>query len=84
MKTVAVKYCGGCNPRLDRVTFVNRLFSEFEALVPGVAETEPWLALVVNGCRRACAEHRHIQGRKVIVCDDADYESLHAYISDLL
>lgn len=56
-KTVAVRYCGGCNPRFDRVAFVERLKAmlpelRFETARPGAAYDA---AIVVCGCKARCA-----------------------------
>lgn len=54
---IGVRYCGGCNPRFDRVVFVKRL----ETLLPDIrfetarAGTDYAAALVVCGCRTKCA-----------------------------
>ena len=54
---IGIRYCGGCNPRYDRVAFVRRL----EALLPECrfepmeAGKEYAAVLVVCGCRNQCA-----------------------------
>ena len=55
---IGVKYCGGCNPRYDRVALVHRLMEErpedrFEAAVPGEVYDQ---LLVVCGCLSQCAD----------------------------
>ena len=66
----AVKYCGGCNPRYDRVALVERIVREC-CLTPvglGVADTD--VAFVVNGCSRACASQTEIrEARSKFVID---------------
>ena len=87
MRTVALKYCGGCNSRFERVGFANRLFHEFPTLAPVGSNIEgAWLALVICGCSRGCAEHSHMhaQNGKVIVCDEAEYDRVLEYIRGLL
>lgn len=56
---IRVRYCGGCNPEIDRGSVVNRLKEIMEAdgiqavfVKDGQAE---WM-LLVNGCPRACLE----------------------------
>lgn len=63
--TVAVRYCGGCNPRYDRVAFVKELAEAcpFAAFVPAGAEPDADLALVVCGCSARCAEASDLTGR---------------------
>lgn len=55
---VAVAYCGGCNPRYDRVGLVRRLADRFAqtAVFTPLEETERRDAVaVVCGCPSACA-----------------------------
>lgn len=57
-RQVGVRYCGGCNPRYDRVALVGRLKGFFpdEEFVPARAG-EPYPAvLVVCGCPSRCAD----------------------------
>jgi len=87
MKTIALKYCGGCNPFFDREAFVDRLLKEFPALAPVPLDTnEPWFVLVVCGCRRACAEYKQLCGRegKMVICDDSEYKKLCEFIRGAL
>ena len=56
-RQVAIRYCGGCNSRYDRVALVKRLSSffpevEFVNALPGVPYPA---ALVVCGCPSRCA-----------------------------
>jgi hypothetical protein len=59
MKRIGVKYCGGCNPRIDRSKFVDELKKKFAgdlALAIGCS-TEKWeLGILVCGCSAACAD----------------------------
>ncbi len=59
MLTVEVKYCGGCNPEIDRVGLVEQLQKELDK--EGVKtnfvhqdDKDPDLVLLINGCRHAC------------------------------
>ncbi len=54
---IGVKYCGGCNPRYDRVAYVQTLASRwpdavFEPAQPGQVYHR---VLVVCGCPAQCA-----------------------------
>ena len=55
---IGIRYCGGCNPRYDRVSVVKRLTGllpevEFTIAKPG----EPYAAaVVVSGCTARCAK----------------------------
>ena len=56
---LGIKYCGGCNPRIDRKLLTKRLR---EKLNPDTCAFEYFdfhdceAVLVVNGCSLACAE----------------------------
>lgn len=63
---IAVKYCGGCNPRYDRPGFRTRLEARLAGraeFVNASAEGPFDLVLVVCGCTAACADHRTLEGR---------------------
>ena len=86
-KKIAVKYCGGCNPRYDRAALVSRLAGDFPELIP-TSSREPGctLALVVNGCSCRCAAHDDIQAvkDKIVVCAQEDYDELRQAVSRLV
>jgi hypothetical protein len=73
MKRIGVKYCGGCNPVIDR----SRLIDEIEKLLPqGFSLTadgnpSPWdIGIMVCGCSVACTdkpEIRNMATRWIIV-----------------
>lgn len=54
---VGVRYCGGCNPRYDRVALVKRLEGFFPGaeFVPAQDGTSYPAALVIYGCPARCA-----------------------------
>lgn len=54
---IGVRYCGGCNPRFDRVALVKRLEGMFPELefVPAEAGKPYPAVLVVCGCPARCA-----------------------------
>jgi len=86
MKTVVIKYCGGCNPRFDRAGFVNKLVEKFPELVIVPSDTvEPWLVLVVCGCLSCCAEHEGMMGTngKIAVCGDGEFDGVCEYVRGL-
>ncbi|MDR1742080.1 MAG: hypothetical protein LBR38_09625 [Synergistaceae bacterium] len=70
--TVAVKYCGGCNPTYDRVELVSRLRDEFPLynFVSEAREDEPAnapsadYALAVCGCVCRCADYEWLDGKR--------------------
>ena len=64
---IGVKYCGGCNPRYDRVALVERIRRErqedtFEGAIPGVCYDQ---LLVVCGCSAQCADRTGLEGREI-------------------
>lgn len=76
--TLAVKYCGGCNPRYDRVSQVRALQRRFpELTVTGRGAAEPDFVLVVCGCPSQCAAHADLTARyiKAVVCTAQDFEA---------
>lgn len=74
---MAVKYCGGCNPRYDRVSQVRALQRRFPGLtVTGPGAEKPDFVLVVCGCPSQCAAHADLTARyiKAVVCTAQDFE----------
>ena len=55
--TVGVRYCGGCNPRYDRVAAVRELERRFSwvRFVPAGAEETRQALVVLCGCTARCA-----------------------------
>lgn len=66
----AVKYCGGCNPRYDRVALVRRLEKDigtpFVTAEPGTLYDELY---VICGCSARCADIERFQADRIIVFD---------------
>ena len=80
---ITLKYCGGCNPQYDRVGMTKKLKEEFpEAcfIKPGDGESD--FAVVICGCRVACADHAALSGKfgKIIVTKESDYQKLRLLI----
>lgn len=73
---LAVKFCGGCNPVLDRSLLVQKI-REGLAEVSWVSwEENSDLVIIVNGCLTACAERDEIEKRSsAIMCIDGDHIS---------
>jgi hypothetical protein len=63
--TIRVRYCGGCNPEIDRGSLVSRLKAIVQAggidVDFGKDGEADWL-LLVNGCQRACLEEELEKG----------------------
>lgn len=67
--TVGVRYCGGCNPRFDRVAGVEALARAcpsvgFRAAEPG---REYGVLLVVGGCTACCVDLTGLSGREQVM-----------------
>lgn len=62
--TVGVKYCGGCNPRYERVEFVRTLAEDVPAaqFVPARPGEPCDRLLVVCGCHARCADYTGVEG----------------------
>ncbi len=65
MNLTGLKYCGGCNPVIDRAALVR----EIEKLLPAgwklvtERQADPWeMALLVCGCPVACANRPEVKG----------------------
>lgn len=58
MKLIGIKYCGGCNPAIDRA----KLVQEIKKLLPpeyifSTQHSFPWdIGIMVCGCLTACAD----------------------------
>lgn len=63
--TVGVRYCGGCNPRFDRVAGVEALGRACPRAVFRTAEPDTLydVLLVVGGCAACCADQTGLTGR---------------------
>lgn len=55
---IGIKYCGGCNPRYDRVAYVRTLAGRYPDAVfsPAEPEQDYDVVLVVCGCSAQCAD----------------------------
>lgn len=66
---IAMKFCGGCNPEIDRGALALGVREELAGRVlwvPGDEEAE--LLLIINGCRTACADQAETRaGRPAVV-----------------
>ena len=66
----AVKYCGGCNPRYDRVALVRQVEKEIDApLVPAETGTVYDELYVICGCSARCAEIDQLDANCIMVFD---------------
>ena len=60
---IGIKYCGGCNPRYDRISEVNKLKAEFSEMDFVTAADHPDcdVVIVVCGCSAACADRENLR-----------------------
>jgi hypothetical protein len=59
---LAVKFCGGCNPIIERVFLAQTIREGCTGMVHWVSgEEEPDLVLIINGCLTACADRAEIR-----------------------
>jgi hypothetical protein len=72
VKLIGIKYCGGCNPHIDRA----KLVQEIEKLLPpeyGLTTKQsanPWdIGIMICGCPTACVDKPDVAGlaRKWII-----------------
>jgi hypothetical protein len=66
---IRVKYCGGCNPRYDRVALVKRIEERLggKASLVGAEGNGIALVLAVVGCSIACADLTPFAGLEIRV-----------------
>ena len=74
---IRIKYCGGCNPRYDRVALVKQIEERLSGKASFVATDSNGISLVlaVVGCSVACADLTPFAGQeiRVITClEDAE------------
>lgn len=73
-QVVGLRYCGGCNPRYDRVAAVERLKARLPAVELRPAAPGQKLALVVCGCSARCADVSDLDCGLVWLCAEAQLE----------
>ena len=64
---IGVRYCGGCNPQIDRSRIVKELGDGLQRMGREVDLTTERdkcveVVLLVNGCRHACLEAENLKG----------------------
>ncbi len=86
---IGIRYCGGCNPRYDRKTFVKMLQERFKGkkefeLAREGAEYEA--LVVVGGCENCCAAYEHFKTKTkpILVWDTDFFETVEKKIEEIL
>jgi hypothetical protein len=65
MKLIGIKYCGGCNPLIDRPGLVREIE---KSLQPGLRlatdmSSTPWeIGILICGCPTACVDRPDVRG----------------------
>ncbi len=66
----AVKYCGGCNPRYDRVAFVRSIEERLGESLPGAKPGEAYDEIyVICGCSSRCADCSGLSAERFVIYD---------------
>lgn len=82
---IGIKYCGGCNPVYDRRKIVDMILENYPNIIVEYVKEENFydLALIINGCTRACSCHENIRAKnKIFIQSVNDYERLKNIIDD--
>lgn len=78
--TIAIKYCGGCNPRFDRVAAAAQLAAAFPALPMENARSGAAadLLVVLCGCPARCADVSSLSAAETLwVCRSEDLQAVY-------
>ncbi|HPW68430.1 MAG TPA: hypothetical protein PLA82_03095 [Deltaproteobacteria bacterium] len=67
IRSIGLKYCGGCNPRYDRAEAVRRIREELGGTVRFAPPDDPDVdsILAIMGCETACADLNAFSGKKI-------------------
>ncbi len=71
---IGLKYCGGCNPRYDRVLAAEYLKHELQGLVSFVSYEDPevLLILIIAGCETACVDRSNFGSTRYRIIDSQE------------
>jgi 3-hydroxyacyl-[acyl-carrier-protein] dehydratase len=71
MKLIGIKYCGGCNPHIDRTKLVQKISKLLPpSYIITTKQSSPWdIGILVCGCPTACADKPYFKNiaRKWII-----------------
>ncbi|MEN6441022.1 MAG: hypothetical protein ABFD97_20840 [Syntrophobacter sp.] len=68
---IDVKYCGGCNPRIDRAQIVRELEDRLRGrieVITGRPSREWEIGILMCGCTSACVDRPEITGEAAGTC----------------
>lgn len=85
----AFKFCGGCNPRYDRVNMLNEIKKHFDGKVQfEIAQENKEYdgLLIIGGCTNCCPEYKYILTKTdpVLVWDNTNYQVAVNKINDIV
>ena len=87
IRSIGLKYCGGCNRRYDRIETVRRIRNELGGTVRFVPPGDPGVdsVLAVMGCETACADLSAFDGKKIwIITSPEDADAWVAWMKRIL
>lgn len=89
MKKFGIKFCGGCNPKYDRVQMLAELKKFFDNNIEfenANSETQYDGLIVISGCHNACPDYGYIKANTdpIIVTDEMSYEEVLSVLKDRL
>jgi hypothetical protein len=66
MLSIGIRYCGGCNPQIDRSGVITRLREairkkDIEVNLTADRQRSVDLVLLINGCMHACIEEAYLK-----------------------
>jgi hypothetical protein len=64
MRSIGIKYCGGCNPVIDRVNLAREIIKQLPSEYSIINDESPgkWdIGILVCGCHTACADHHEVR-----------------------
>lgn len=69
VKTIRIKFCGGCNPAYDRLALAKRVQKLVAAAegVEMVTDGQPDVLVVICGCSCACADVEAFDGADIVM-----------------
>jgi len=84
-----VKFCGGCNPRYDRGSALEKLKSGFNGgidIEPAEEGAEYDMLLVIGGCTNCCATYQQYRvGKSVLkMWDESHIKDIAGAINDMI
>lgn len=60
---ISVKFCGGCNPSMDRGAVAQIIRRNLADVFWAPADEEVDILLIINGCLSSCAERPEVEGK---------------------